>query len=194
MESRGSTLQSPCTLLASSNLINPLHAAERAVGNGCLYSAFRMRQFCPTSCNVPRCSVQGKRVGRICGLHEGPAMCNVSGGYPHQIASHALQIVRKGHATPEGTAFYRMGMDDLYTIGRGHWRVTAAVSDTGVLGHRPLSIIQPSDCPPSMGYTWPQLLRLGCTSGSVNNFAIGALTFMPQMPRGAASVQISLLE
>ena len=50
---------------------------------------------------------------------------------PHQIASHAMQIVRKGHATPEGTAFYRMGMSDLYSIGQGHWRVTQALSESG---------------------------------------------------------------
>ncbi len=34
----------------------------REVGNGCLYDAFTMRQFCPATCNIERCSGLGFKV------------------------------------------------------------------------------------------------------------------------------------
>ncbi|GAX79908.1 hypothetical protein CEUSTIGMA_g7348.t1 [Chlamydomonas eustigma] len=65
---------------------------ERAVGNGCLYEAFHMRLLCPYSCNIKRCSTQGKR-------------------FRH-----------RGFATSQGTAAYQSMMEDLFMIGKGHWR------------------------------------------------------------------------
>ena len=32
------------------------------------------------------------------------------------------QVVREGHATPEGTSTYKLAMEELYSIGEGHWR------------------------------------------------------------------------
>ncbi len=34
----------------------------RSVDNGCLYDAFTMRRFCPSICNIPRCTSEGIRV------------------------------------------------------------------------------------------------------------------------------------
>ena len=56
--------------------------------NYCLYNAFVMRQFCPSSCNVERCSTSG------------------SHHTPH-----------KGFATREGTFAFKRGMEALHLLG-----------------------------------------------------------------------------
>ena len=35
---------------------------DRAVANGCLYYPFTVREFCPVSCNIGRCTNPGKKV------------------------------------------------------------------------------------------------------------------------------------
>ena len=55
--------------------------------NYCLYDAFEMRQFCPSSCNLERCSTPGTH-----------------------------RITHKGFATREGTYTFKRGMELLHGL------------------------------------------------------------------------------
>lgn len=67
---------------------------ERAVGNGCLYGVFTMRTFCPSTCNVERCTTMGRK------------------------------IKHRGFASPSATLRYSRTMEALHHINPGHWRDT----------------------------------------------------------------------
>ena len=62
--------------------------------NFCLYDAFEMRRFCPSACNLERCSQSTQGSDR--------------------------RIPHKGFASREGTLMFKQGMDALHGLGDGY--------------------------------------------------------------------------
>ncbi len=85
--------------------------------NGCIYNAFQMRKFCPTTCGVTRCVHGAKKVrGR-----GGTPRCTPRHAWLQRPPFHRAlpllkQVIHRGHATTEGTTAYRALMARQYPL------------------------------------------------------------------------------